>query len=191
VQAADRPGADDHHGLAVADPCQLLTVDDAAQRLGHRRLGKRHALGDAVDALDGQDLGGNAHELGEAAVVLVADPLLVGADRLPAVAALVAGAVGDGRDHLHPVPHRPPAGAVGDLDDLAGDLVAEHPGRAQVGVAGAPDLGVGAADRAVADPDQQAAGAGRGLGDVLDPDVLGRVEADHPHLSGSSAIGAR
>src|SRR5512132_219366 len=45
VQAADRPRADDHHRLAVADPCQLLAVDDTAQRLGHGRLGERHASG--------------------------------------------------------------------------------------------------------------------------------------------------
>jgi hypothetical protein len=190
VQAAGRPGADDHHRLAAADPGLLLAVENAAQRLGHRRLGERHALGDAVDAPDGQRLGRDPHELGEAAVVLVADPLLVGADRLPAVAALVAGAVGDGRDHLHPVARRPAAGAAGDLDDLAGERMAEHPRGAQVGVAGAPDLGVGAADRAVADPDQQLPRAGCGLGGVLDPDVLGRVEAHHSHRSGSSAIGA-
>ena len=185
VQATDRPGADHHHGLALADPGVLLAVDDAAQRLGQRRLGERQPLGDAVDAADGQRLGRDAHELGEAAVVLVADRLLVGADRHPAAPALVAGAVGDGRDDLHPVAHRPAAGALADLDHLAGDLVAEHPGRAQVGVAGAPDLGVGPADRAVADPDQQVAGAGRGLGGVLDPDVPRRVEAQHPHPSGS------
>src|SRR5512133_2121727 len=80
---------------------------------------------DAVDAVDGQHRGRDAHELGEAAVVLVADPLLVGADRRPAVPLLVAGAVGDGRDDLHPVAHRPAVGGLADLDHLAGALVAE------------------------------------------------------------------
>jgi len=183
VQAADRPGPDDDHGLAIADPGLLLAVDHARQRLGHRRLGERQPVGDAVDAVDRQHLGRDAHQLGEAAVVLVADPLLVGADRLPAVPALGAGVVGDGRDHLDPVPQRPAGGAIADLHDLAGDLVAEDPGRAQVGMAGAPDLGVGPADRAVADPDDQTAGAGSWLGGVLGPDVPGRVEAHHSHRS--------
>jgi hypothetical protein len=182
VHAADRPGADDHHRVPLADPGVLLAVDHTGQRLGHRRLGERQSLGDAVHAVHGQHLGRDPHALGEAAVVLVADQLLVGADRHPAVPALVARAVGDGRDHLDPVAHRPAGGALADLADLAGDLVAEHPWRAQVGVTGAPDLGVGAAERAVADPDHQVAGPGRRLRGVLDPDVLGGVEADHPHV---------
>jgi hypothetical protein len=83
---------------------------------------------------------------------------------------------------------RPPTSRrpLADLDHLTGDLVAEHPGRAQVGVAGAPDPGVGTADRAVAHPDQQVAGSGRGLWGLLDPDIPRRLEAHHSHSSGSS-----
>jgi hypothetical protein len=34
VEAADRPGADDDDGVALADAGQLLTVEDAGERLG-------------------------------------------------------------------------------------------------------------------------------------------------------------
>ena len=74
-----------------------------------------------------------------------------------------------------------------DLDDLAGDLVAHDPRRVDVLVARLVDLDVRAAGRAVADPDLDLGRTGRGFGDVLDPDVAGRVEPGDLHAWDSSA----
>ena len=93
------------------------------------------------------------HVLGEAAVVVVAHRHLVRADGHPAPAALLARAARDRGDHLHPVARRPARHVRADLDDLAGDLVAHDPRRGDVLVAVVEDLDVGAAGRAVADPD--------------------------------------
>src|SRR5262249_13478906 len=117
-------------------------------------------------------------------VIVVADRLLERAYGHPAAAAVHALAARDGGDDLHAVPARPTAGAG--LDDLAADLVADHPGRHDVVVAVAHDLDVGAARRAAADADQHVAGARPGLGGILDPEVAGGVEAGDLHANSSS-----
>src|SRR5690606_40695409 len=127
--------------------------------------------------------------LGEAAVVVVAHRLLVRAHGEVAPAALLALGARDRRDHLHPVTRGPPGHAVADRDDLPGDLVPHHPGRADVVVAEPVDLGVGAAGGAVADPDLHLSGAGHRLGGILQADVPWRVESGDLHDSASSSAG--
>ena len=78
-------------------------------------------------------------------------------------------------------PGCPALDAVADLDHLAGDLVPHHPRRHDVLVAEPGDLHVGAAGRAVADPDLDVAGTRRRLGCVLDADVSRRVEPRDLH----------
>ncbi len=90
--------------------------------------------------------------------------------------------------HGRPSPGGPTSDA--DLDDLAGDLVAHDPGRIDVLVAGLEDLDVGAAGRAVADPDLDLGRAGRRLRRVLDPEVARRVEPRDLHAWASVVIGA-
>ena len=68
-----------------------------------------------------------------------------------------------------------------DLDDLAGDLVADGARGREVLVAVVEDLDVGAAGGAVADPQLDLVGPAIGLGHVLEPDVLGGVEAQGLH----------
>src|SRR5829696_1658476 len=171
------------------DAGQLLSVQDAGERLGHRRLGEADAVGDPVEATDREHLRRHRHVRGEPALVLVAHRLLVGADRRPAPAALPAGPVRDGGDDLDPVAGRPTGHSGADLVDLAGDLVAEHPGRAQVGVPVAEDLDVGAAGRAVPDPEPDLPGPGDRLRHLLHPEVAGGVEAGRSHSSSSSGRG--
>src|SRR3954470_17011615 len=82
-RAADRAGAEHDDGVAVPDVDELLCVDRAGERLGHRGLVEPDALGDPVEPVDLQHLPGHDQVLGEAAFVLVADRGLVRADRHP------------------------------------------------------------------------------------------------------------
>ena len=68
-----------------------------------------------------------------------------------------------------------------DLDDLAGDLVADGARGSQGLVAVVEDLHVRAAGRAVADPQLDLAGPARGLGDVFEADIFGGVEPQGLH----------
>ena len=166
VQAADRPGADDHDVVARADAGELLGIDGAGERLGDRCLVEADAVRDPVEAVDPQDLVGDDEVLREAALVLVADRGLVRADRHPATEAVGTGPIGNRRDDLDAIADGPgPAvrrrAHVGpDLDDLAGDLVPHDPRRVDVLMAGAVDLDVRAAGRAVANPDLDLGRAG-------------------------------
>ena len=186
VHAADRAGAEDDDGVAGLDAEQLLGVDRAGERLGGGGLVVPDVVGDPVEPVDLEHLARHDHVLGEAAVVLVADRGLVLADRHPALLALVALAARDRRDHLGAVADLPAAAVrrvdVGaDLDHLAGDLVADGPRRSEVLVAVVEDLHVGAAGRAVAHPQLDLVGAAGGLRHLLEPDVLGGVEAQGLH----------
>ena len=196
VHAADRAGTEDHDGVALLDAEQLLGVDRAGERLGGRGLVVPDVVGDPVQPVDLEHLLGHDHELGEAAVVLVADRGLVLADRHPALPALVTLAARHRGDHLGAVADLPVAAVrrvdVGaDLDDLAGDLVADGARRGQVLVAVVEDLHVGAAGRAVAHPQLDLVGAAVRLGHVLEPDVLGGVEAQCLHGAVLSGVRAR
>jgi hypothetical protein len=180
VQAADRAGTDHHHVVADPDPGEFLAVEHAGQRLGDGGLGEAQAVGHPVEAVDGEHLGGHDEVLGESAVVVVADRGLVGADGHPAAHAVRAGAARDRGDHLDPVT-RPPFVHCG-LGDQARDLVAHHARRDDVVVAVLEDLDVGATGRAVPDADLDLSRPRRGLGDVLEPQIAGRVEAGHFHV---------
>jgi hypothetical protein len=134
VHAADRAGAEDDGEVALLDAQLLLGVDRAREGLGGARLVEADVVGDPVEAVDLEHLLGHDHELGEAAVVLVAHRGLVLADLHPALPALVALAARHRRDDLDPVarlPALPYAAltAAPDLDDLAGHLVAHRRGR--------------------------------------------------------------
>ena len=85
-------------------------------------------------------------------------------------------------------PDAQPSTPVTDLDHLTGDLVPHHPRRHDVLVAELGDLHVGAARRAVADPDLDVAGTRRRLGCVLDPDVSRRVEPRDLHGARHGAV---
>src|SRR4051794_3493450 len=194
VQAADRAGTEDDDRVTVADVHQFLRIDGARERLGHGGLVEADVVGDPVEPVDLQHLTRNDEELREAAVVLIAHRGLVLADRHPAPAALVALPVGHGGDHLGAVTGGPAAHIRPHLDHLAGDLVPEGARRAQVLVPVVEDLHVGAAGGAVADPQLHFVRAALGLGDILDPNVLGCVEPQglHPLLPLSPpAISAR
>ena len=84
---------------------------------------------------------------------------------------------------------KPPRRLGPDLDDLAGDLVAERGLAGDVDVAVLLDLHVGAAGRAVAHLDLDLGGAALGLGHVLEPDVLGGVEPQCLHGVSSARTG--
>ena len=186
VHAADRAGTEDDEGVALLDAQQLLGVDRAGEGLGGRRLVVADVVRDPVQAVDLEHLLRHDHVLGEAAVVLVADRGLVRADGHPALAALVALPARHRGDDLHPVP-RCPAAAVGavdvgpDLDDLAGDLVADRPRRGEVLVPVVEDLDVGAAGGAVLHLELDLVRPAGGLGDVLEADVLRGVEPQCLH----------
>jgi hypothetical protein len=187
VHAPDRAGPEHHHGVALLDAEQLLGVDGAGERLGRGGLVVAHVVGDPVEPVDLEHLARDDHVLREAAVVLVAHGGLVLADRHPALAALVALAARHRGDHLGAVAGLP-VGAVGGvdvgahLDDLAGDLVADRARGSEVLVPVVEDLHVRAAGRAVAHPELDLVRSALGLGDLLEPDVLGSVETQRLHL---------
>jgi hypothetical protein len=131
MQAADPARTDDHDVVPVAHPGQLLAVEDAGERLGHRRLGEAETLRDPVEPSTASTAWGTI-VLGEPARVLVAHRRLVRADGQPALAAL-ARAVRDRGDHLDAVADRPARDVRADLDDLAGDLVAHDLWRVALG----------------------------------------------------------
>ncbi|MPM91836.1 hypothetical protein SDC9_138970 [bioreactor metagenome] len=191
VHAADRAGAEDDDDVALLDADLLLGVDRAGERLGRRGLVVADAVGDPVEAVDLEDLGRHDHVLGETAVVLVADRGLVLTDLHPALPALVALPAGDGGDRLHPVADREAAQCVRpDLDHLAGHLVTHRRGAGDVRVPVVVDLDVGAAGGAVPDPDLHLIGSADRLRHILDPDVLGGVEAQRLHRLHSPSSGA-
>ena len=64
-----------------------------------------------------------------------------------------------------------------DSHDLAGDLMADHPGQGNVSVAVVIHLDIGAARAAGNDPQHQVPWAGLGIGQRFEPEVLGRIEA--------------
>jgi hypothetical protein len=69
-----------------------------------------------------------------------------------------------------------------DLDDLAGELVAEHRPRLEAGREPVEGEEVGAADRGRMDGDDCVAGLeNRRVGDLFDRDVARRAEDDGPH----------
>src|SRR2546430_1158088 len=93
-----------------------MAIDNACSCAG------LEVMRDAVDTIHCQDLGRNAHELGESAVVVVANGFQVLAHGLEPAAALEAFAVRNGSDDLDAITHAPRVDAGPDLDDLAGDL---------------------------------------------------------------------
>jgi hypothetical protein len=131
VQAAGRPVADDQHLIAAGHAAQLLRVQDAGQRLGQRRFGEPGAVRDPVQPTHGDDLGRDQHELGKAAVMLVAHVLPAGAHRRVASLPLPAGPARDCGDYLNTVPGGPACDLSASADHLTGDLVAKHPWRAE------------------------------------------------------------
>ena len=120
--------------VSPAPTREVLAVDDAGKGFGERSLGEADALGDPGQPVDGEDLAGNDHVLGEPAGELVAHRELVGADGLVAGEAVGAGSVGNGGDDLYPVTGRPPRHSCPDLGDLTGDLVPHYLGRRHVRV---------------------------------------------------------
>jgi hypothetical protein len=181
VEAADRPCPDHDHDVAVADPGELLTVDDAGERLRHRRFREADALRYPVEPVDRQHRAGHDHVLGEAAVVLVADRRLVRAHRHAAPTALLTRPVGHRRDHLHPIAGRPAVDVLPDLDDLTGDLVSHDPRWGHVRVPVVEDLDVRAAGGAVPHADLDLVGGRRGFLGLLEADVLRCVKACNSH----------
>ena len=194
VQAADRAGAHHDDVVTLADPRDGLRVDGARERLGHGCLRVGEAVRDAVEAVDGEHDLRHDHVLGEAAVELVAHRDLVRAHRHPAARALVAPAARNGGDDLDPIARLPAATPVSTdggphLHDLTGDLVADHPRRVEVLVAGAEDLDVRAARRAGVDADLDLVLGRRGLVRLLDSQVTGGVETGHLHASSAPSSG--
>ena len=177
MQAADGAGTDHDDRIALVDVGELLAVQHARKWLGDRRFRGLDVLGDAVDAIHRQDLGGNAHEFGESAVVVVADGFEVLAHGLEPAAALEAFAVRNSGDDLNAIAHAPRVNARPDLHDLAGDLVSHDAGQGDVGVAVVVDLDVGAARSAGKDADDQVTRARVRLGKWLEPEVTRRVQA--------------
>ena len=127
--------------------------------------------------LHGDDLGRDQHELGKAAVMLVAHVLPPGAHRRVARLALPAGPARDRGDHLNAVPGGPAWDRSAGADHLAGDLMAKHPWRAQPVVPVLDRLAVGAADGAIAHADHHVAWPRLRIGDLLDPHIPRLVEA--------------
>ena len=152
VRGADRPGADHDHDVVEADGDVLVAADDVRERVGERRVRGRQPVGDAEQVLE-RDVRDD-HALGVGAGVVEAHQLAVQAEVLRAAAAHPAAPAPQRRDAVDGVADRDAArrdlllGARADLDDLAGDLVAEHPGRLDAAVAVVERAHVGAADAA-------------------------------------------
>ena len=91
---------------------QVLPVEDARERLGDRRLGEPDRAGDAVEPVHRQHLGRHGHVLGEAAVVVVADRLLVRGRRSSPAAHGTRHRAARG-SRRSPVPGRRPPSPVG------------------------------------------------------------------------------
>jgi hypothetical protein len=152
------------------------------------RLVEADVVRNAVQPVDLEHLLGDDHELGEAAVVLVADGCLVLADLHPALPAFVALPAGNRGDALDAVADLEPALRLGaDLDDLTGDLVTHRRDPGDVDVAVVADLDVRAAGRAVADPDLDLAGTAVRLGNILESHISGGVEPEGLHAMRSFA----
>ena len=130
----------------------LVAADDVRERVGERRVGGRQPVGDAEQVLE-RDVRDD-HALGVGAGVVEAHQLAVEAEVLGAAAAHPAAPAPQRRDAVHRVADRDAARrdlllrARADLDDLAGDLVAEHPRRLDAAVAVVEGAHVGAADAA-------------------------------------------
>ena len=152
VETTDRSRAEHDDDIALTDLRELLSVQDASERLREARLLERVVLGDAVDPVDVEHLAGHPHELGEASVVLVADGLELLADGVLTASAEVADTAGDRRDDLHPIPDRPVLHARAHLRDLSGHLVTEDSRQRDVVVPEAEDLRVRATCRAPCGP---------------------------------------
>ena len=152
MRGADRPGADHDDDVVEADVDVLVAADDVGERVGERRVRGRQPVGDAEQVLE-RDVRDD-HALGVGAGVVEAHQLAVEAEVLRAAAAHPAAPAPQRRDAVDRVADRDAArrdlllGARADLDDLAGDLVAEHPRRLDAAVAVVERAHVGAADAA-------------------------------------------
>jgi hypothetical protein len=129
VEQPDRPGPEDQHDVADVDP-ELVDADVAArQRLGQGELLGREAVGCPHQLAGAHATLGDEHEVGERAVEVVADHPGVAAQVRQAGLAVPADAAGEGRadpaELADLVALDAALDAVAELDDRAGDLVAE------------------------------------------------------------------
>ncbi len=154
MQQSDRAGAEHGDIGARQRPHQRLAVDDAGQRLRHRRILIRKTVRQRKDvtALDKDTR--HTNELGEAAIEPVAVGDQVAADIASTRQALPARATGKCRTHRHPRAALQ-SGMTTGLDNLGRELVAENGWKTHaLGFAPAEDADIGAADGGSPHPEQ-------------------------------------
>ena len=156
-----------------------LGAQGAGERLGEGGEHRVHAV-EREQLAD--ELGLDAHVLGEAAGVEPGGAEALAQRLVPAAAAaaLAARRVVVDRD---PVADRDAVDARADLDHLAGRLVAEHRGELAADV---ERLHVGAAGRAGEHAADDLAGAGDGVGRLLDDRLVLGQRAGDPHATSAT-----
>ena len=148
----DGPRAVDQDGIARVDSGARQHVRRDGERLGQGRdldgqVGRdRHAVG-----------GRHGDVVAEAAVAMHAQDFEVAADVGPADAAWIAVPARDDGIDDHPVAGCQSFDAGADRDDMAGELVSDHPRIASEWVGAMEDVDVGAADARPLDPHQHLA----------------------------------
>ena len=188
-EAADRPRAGDHHAAAehLAGPLDRVQAD--GERLGAGRDPPGHGVGDDVALVGARD-----HVLGERALDMredrgAAEEPHVAAEIAAPGAAVVAGEAGPARVDRHPVAGLEARDGGAGLDDLPGDLVAEHQRLLEREVADPPleVVGeVGAADAAGAEREAHLVVEERSVLDRLQLQVLGPMQNGRQHRVSSS-----
>src|SRR3989441_4380893 len=177
-QAAERPMAENDHGLPGLQACALDRAEGAGQRLGERRprRGERAAKGHDVtpDETRRQRDGLAIGPVDEEQVLTQVGPTA------ETQRARTTGR-GVGRHHAIPFAEIAHAGAHGGHG--AGELVAEDGGQAgDHDRMPAPErLHVGAAGERGVDLDDDLAGSRRGPRQILVAEIAGAVEDDGPH----------
>ena len=168
VGGADRAGADHGHGVVEPDGDVLVAADRVRQRVGERGVGVGQPLGDPEQVLE-RDLG-DRHQLGVGALVVEPHQLAVARTgaRCPTGRAgsgrtTASRCSAPGRRSERPLWAISSAAARADLDQLAADLMPQHPGRRDPAVAVVEGADVGAADPACGDAEQHAVGRARRL----------------------------
>ena len=175
---ADRPRAENRHGLPLPDAALLDATHDARERLDHRRLSEAEPVLEREHVVP-DDPGRDARELGVGAV----PEQEVVAEALPAGQAVAALAAGRGVRGHHTRPGREALDPRAGLLDDARDLVAEHgrrPDHPRV-VPAAEHLDVRPARERDPRPQQDLAVLGPRQRDRLDPHVLAAVEDGRLH----------
>ncbi len=159
VHAARGSRAHHQHRVAGAHRCPLLAVDAAGEKLRHRGVFERHAVGDPVDEPVRHDVHGRHDVLREAARARVPDARPgIHADVAHAGPAPSADPAPVAGGHGDPVADRETRCPVAERLDDARDLVSDDARQRGPGIALAEDADVRAADGARLDPDSQAAG---------------------------------